>query len=772
MYRVNADKASTLLASPDLQILKDPALIARKTMLEGYVRLVRMDAKADEVLQQAVQQSRAAKDGESESTALMLRARASLTAGDEAAAEKYYRDSFIAAKQTGDAYLQAASLLNLGFFELKAHNVDSAIPVLQRAQILAQQADAELLRTSALSNIALCQARLGDYDAAIRTREEVLEVLRRAGLPRPLMNAVGELGNVHLDLGHYEKASAYFAEAAQMAKKIKTKEDVASWLAARARAQIEEGRLKEAEKSNAEARSNLTRLEGATYESVMLNDGALAEKRRDPASAQKLYEQLLKVTAKRPNARWKAYIGLARLSGARGDRPMARQQYEQALQIIEKMRAELLRTDYKLSFLTALIGAYRDYVDALVSWGDDVGALEVVESSRAQLLATRTGANLRSASLQSESDWRRLSGQMGATLLSFWTTPKRSYIWVINQNTFKRVTLPGADELKPLAERYRSEVERELRNPLTGGSGAAQELFEKILAPVAVHIPKNGRVLFAPDGFLHNLNAEMLVSSAPKPHYWLDDVILSIVPSLTILEGQTPPSGSGSALLIGDALPQGADFPKLTFAASELTGIASKLKRATVREGAAATPRAFLDAPIGGYSMIHFAAHAIANRESPLDSAIILSPAASGYKLYSREVAGVHMNADLVTISACQSAGTRAYLGEGLVGFAWAFLHAGARNVIAGLWNVSDRSTSELMTKLYEEISAGKAPDEALRSAKLTLRQHGQNYQKPYYWAPFQLYTQSPAGSAHPARITSKPFALRAAYAPKKTNSH
>jgi CHAT domain-containing protein len=104
----------------------------------------------------------------------------------------------------------------------------------------------------------------------------------------------------------------------------------------------------------------------------------------------------------------------------------------------------------------------------------------------------------------------------------------------------------------------------------------------------------------------------------------------------------------------------------------------------------------------------------------------------------------VPLTADLVTVSACRGVGLRAYSGEGLVGFAWAFLRAGARHVIAGLWDVNDQSTAALMNVLYRELAAGKPPEAALRTAKLSLIASKGNLRKPYYWAPFQLYTVTP----------------------------
>jgi len=141
---------------------------------------------------------------------------------------------------------------------------------------------------------------------------------------------------------------------------------------------------------------------------------------------------------------------------------------------------------------------------------------------------------------------------------------------------------------------------------------------------------------------------------------------------------------------------------------------------------------------------VHFAAHATANLESPLDSAVILSGPDAGYKLYARDVADQTLAADLVTVSACRSAGERAYSGEGLVGFAWAFLRAGARRVVAGLWDVDDRWTAQLMDRMYAGVAAGEPPSRALREAKLDLLRGGGRGASPYAWGAFQLFTVVP----------------------------
>ena len=166
----------------------------------------------------------------------------------------------------------------------------------------------------------------------------------------------------------------------------------------------------------------------------------------------------------------------------------------------------------------------------------------------------------------------------------------------------------------------------------------------------------------------------------------------------------------------------------------------------TVVTQSGAVPAAYAENNPDEFSYIHFVAHGTASRLDPLDSAVVLSPSPDNpenYKLYARDIMRDPLHARLVTISACYGSGLRAYAGEGLVGLSWAFLRAGAHNVIGALWEVNDASTPLLMDRLYAELEAGKSPDAALRTAKLSLIHSPAVYRKPLYWAGFQLYTGS-----------------------------
>jgi CHAT domain-containing protein len=244
------------------------------------------------------------------------------------------------------------------------------------------------------------------------------------------------------------------------------------------------------------------------------------------------------------------------------------------------------------------------------------------------------------------------------------------------------------------------------------------------------------------------LNFEALLVLAPKPHFWIEDVTLSTASSLTLLAGKFGPmAANGKLLLVGNAVQAAPEFPVLRQAATEMEDIERYFPepRRTVLQGPQATSTGFLDSQPGKFSYIHFVTHGTASRAHPLDSAVILSPDGGSYKLYAWNIVKQPLSAELVTISACNSAGARAYSGEGLVGLSWAFLRAGAHNVISALWEVNDVSTARLMDKMYSELSLGKTPASALRTAKLSLLRSDSVFKKPFYWAPFQLYSRAQA---------------------------
>ncbi len=139
------------------------------------------------------------------------------------------------------------------------------------------------------------------------------------------------------------------------------------------------------------------------------------------------------------------------------------------------------------------------------------------------------------------------------------------------------------------------------------------------------------------------------------------------------------------------------------------------------------------------YDYIHFATHGLMNSQYPELSGLLLAQnktSAEDGILYTGEIYGLDLKAELVTLSACETALGKRVEGEGVRGLTTAFLFAGAHTVVVSLWKVADESTSQLMINFYNHLLSGKDKSLALREAKLALLRDA-NYSNPFYWAPF-----------------------------------
>lgn len=162
-------------------------------------------------------------------------------------------------------------------------------------------------------------------------------------------------------------------------------------------------------------------------------------------------------------------------------------------------------------------------------------------------------------------------------------------------------------------------------------------------------------------------------------------------------------------------------FPALDFAANKSTAMSPDL---------------------GQYRILHLATHGLFDSQFPELSGIVLSrvdehgnPRDGFLRLH--EIYNLRLNADLVVLSACQTALGREIRGEGLIGLTRGFMYAGAARVVASLWNVQDKATAELMTSFYEAMFKDhQSPAAALRSAQVKMWKAGR---PPYYWAAFLL---------------------------------
>jgi CHAT domain-containing protein len=335
-----------------------------------------------------------------------------------------------------------------------------------------------------------------------------------------------------------------------------------------------------------------------------------------------------------------------------------------------------------------------------------------------------------------------------ATILVYSLRPKTSYLWAITPTRQQFYRIAGSETILPQIQLHTKMIlaSKDLLSQL---AIPGQSLYSELVKPAEDLIKKGGRVFIVGDDALSSLNFETLQTPGSDSHYWIEDVTITNAKSLQLLsvkEIKEPRFADKHILVMGDPVYRKDEYADLPNASTEIKDVANHFSsdHRTVLAGAQASPEAYQLSHAGRFSYIHFVAHGTANMTIPLDSAVVLSrnrSDATVYKLYARDILKQNLNADLVTVSACNGSGVRNYSGEGLVGLAWAFLRAGSHHVIGAMWEVSDVSTPLLMDHLYGELARGSQPDAALRSAKLSMIHSDGVFRKPLYWAPFQLYS-------------------------------
>ncbi len=175
----------------------------------------------------------------------------------------------------------------------------------------------------------------------------------------------------------------------------------------------------------------------------------------------------------------------------------------------------------------------------------------------------------------------------------------------------------------------------------------------------------------------------------------------------------------------------------LPFAAQEVEDIAALFPARTynVLIGADATLQRWQDLQPRRYRYLHFATHASVSDRDPLETYLVLPQAG---QLGLAAIRELHLAAELVTLSGCETALGRLITGEGILGLPHAFLAAGARGVLVTLWRVEDRATADFVTQFYTQLRAGAPPAEALRITRELWLSNREN-ESAAAWAPFVL---------------------------------
>lgn len=337
------------------------------------------------------------------------------------------------------------------------------------------------------------------------------------------------------------------------------------------------------------------------------------------------------------------------------------------------------------------------------------------------------------------------------TLLVYDLGRDESVLWLVRRDGWHWFSLPPGAELEAAAEAVWRLFEA--GNPRATGPAAvprARDLAGVLLGPVLPRL-RGGRVVIVPDGALAALPFEALpLGEEGEPalaHLEISEApSVSVAAALAARAGRRSPAARPVAALgnpryaaIGEGgmapLPESAREVEAVLALAPVGGNLAAT-------GAAASKALVQSGELSQFRTLHFAVHGRLDTTQPELSGLVLAQRdAAGEPcdgdLRAHEISRLDLPADLVVLSACETARGAKIRGEGLVGLPHAFLEAGATRVVVSLWQVRDLATAELMRRFYQALwSEHLPPAEALRQAQLSMSRDP-DWNRPRDWAGF-----------------------------------
>lgn len=663
---------------------------------------------------------------------------------------------------------------------------DTAKTVLESAVTLLPEINDLHLQAILYHNVATMLQKLGKHQAAIDLLEQkAIPRLRELQSNRDLAAALNVAGRVEADRQNYKQATLYLAESRDLLQSVSSPDWLSNTLYWQARVGILTNQLDQAETNLREA-IRLT-------ETVKQNTPGLAQIDYF-ATTQTMYDALIEVLFRKHKA--SPNKGYDQEAFLWNERRLARGMVEKmATHDLTQTEVESLPAEWKqladLKTEIARLAAQRAAL--LITDQPSPAELEKTERQLAPLLRTRDrlAATLTSpikpagltnpelASLQKIVD-------ANTALIEFHVGEFASYAWIMTESGFRSVTLPSKTELQPLINELQASVPRSQANferppdYVARINSVLARLSAQLLRPLALPASIN-RLIVVRSDILNRVPLAALPLPEKPALPLLAQCEISYAPSATFASRllQREPGSihqAASMLVMADPVFTLADsrlsqvarlngtkserveiadsrhafrglrFSRLPASSAEAALIERLFKGKVVKKLGFDASRSILsEIKADEYQMIHLATHSVIREKDPALSGLLFSlldaqgNAQDGF-LTLTDIANLPLKADLVVISACQTADGKLIEGEGPLSFSRAFLLAGARTVIGTQWAVDDKATSELMKLFYEQLLTRHLPPvKALRQAQLQMLKNA-TYQSPEHWAAFECY--------------------------------
>ncbi len=719
--------------------------------------------------------------------------------GEPQKALEYNEQALPLRQSAGDRRGLAYTFRNIALAHSGLGDEQKALDYHQQALAIFREVGDSRGEAQILNYIGWVYNHLGDYQKALDYLSQALPVCRKVGDRSGEAMAHQSLGQVYREWAagrDSDKSLEHYRQALAIQKAIKSPQGETQSLLGIARVERARGNLAEA-RANIEAALGIieslrARIEVQDLRASYLatnqdfyefyTDLLMAMRRNLPPKEAAEYE----AAALEANERRLARSLLDSLTEARAD---IRQGVDP--QLLAEERALRQRINAKETYRIQLLGGKHTHEQAAAVENElnDLGAQYQNLQARIRGASPRYAALTQPAPLNLK-EIQRQALDDDTLLLEYALGRERSFLWAVTPNSFASYELPGKEAIETAAQRvYKFLNVSHQRQYRRGSELAAAELGRMLLGPVANQLGRK-RLLIVADGALQYVPFAALPLSGTPLIVNHEIINLPSASTLAVLRrelggrqpaprtvaviadpvlqaddarvrqagagvkkdpGETsaaPVTGGAEGLAVVRSAGESGvlSLGRLPFTRQEADAILTlaregKNLKALDFDASLATATS---AELAEYRIVHFATHGLLNSRRPQFSGVVLSLVneqgrpQDGF-LRAHDIYNLRLSADLVVLSACQTALGEQVKGEGLVGLVRGFMYAGAPRVAASLWNVKDEATAELMNRFYRKmLIESMPPAAALRAAQVSMWKD-KRWKAPYYWAGFVL---------------------------------
>jgi CHAT domain-containing protein/tetratricopeptide (TPR) repeat protein len=665
--------------------------------LRSQAQLLQFEGKRDssiQVLKQAEELYRRAHDRAQLATALLWHVNALLNQGDLGPADQLVRQAMVEGRAAGNQFSVAAAYTAAGAISISLGDYSAASEALDHSISLFHQLQDLGGEMKARDYLAVTALAAGDIAGARQQTLQVLKWNQQIGDPLIQFSAHRNLAIIAMHERNWTAAQKALDDAHALAGKLNRP----LWTG---ELSYDDGRL-------ALLQGNLDAAERALFSYLTTLDSSQHVFRHD------------------------ARVKLAEIHARRGQLDRAVGEATDAWDELDRWRATLSNQELRLLAFQASPTEMSDrdagvvtLVNQIASGGQVADAFALAERRRARELADRlaqarpVGFRVSAADIiaripDSTAVLEYVTGSFGAPTTLFLLTRAEG------SGSIRALTLTPIDSLEQQIVRFESLI-RSGMDFTREGSNLASALLLPALARLG---PGIDRLIVIPDGPLHRLPFDAL--QLQNRRFVSERFTISSAPSAAVLTAlwrrNERPDRPMQLLAFGDpSSPADADsLPRLRRSAEEARLVARYSPRSVVRLRDEASAAYLKRADLTPFRVVHFATHTVVDEHASARTALLLAPGeGESGRVSANDLARLRLNADLVVLSSCRSAGGVVVAGEGVQGFIAPLLQAGTQSVVATQWEIGDRNALKFVKFLYGHLAAGQPVATALRLAKL-----------------------------------------------------